>query len=684
MRPPRPMLPFARVLHLLGMWACVGAGVLATGCKDVRFAAEQASTQSAPDEALETPAFGATQPKIEVLAFVDFACPWSRQQALALAGLVQQHKDDVRVRVLHLPMAVHPDALLLARAAVAADDQRTFADFWQRWMRPDAAPTKDALIAWAVEAGLDARRFAHALTAPETLSRVSRDVAIAGALGVRGTPTLLVNGRMLTGNQSLDALEQAVQTELAASAALLAAGARHSGLVAARVRVNLGPRAELWERHVARAEPAPTQPVPVPSARAELQPVPMAQAPARAIALGSATTPTGDSAPAESLWRVTVRPDDPSLGATTAPVTVVVFADLESADFAQLWPLVRARADAHPESVRVVLKHLPRPVHPGSQLMAEALDTARSQQKWLAFLEALRARLSAVPLGQPTDAPALVEDAAAAAGVDRAIWRTAMAAQAGQARVQADVAQATDLGVDGFAAVFVNGRRLMRMDADTLDAALQAEATRAQQLIASGTPAAQVYDTTIKEGRLLDSLSPTASPLQVPRIAFDGLPGAPVELVVFGDFQCPYTARLWPHLQTLMAELPGRFRVAWLDFPQPAIHPVAQLAAEAAHEARAQNKFWTFRKALAQRADALVENDLLWAARWSGMDVRRLQRALRKHTWAAAVAADKRQGLAAGVRETPALFLDGHRFMPTGGISAQTLRPAIERLQATH
>ena len=163
---------------------------------------------SAPSTpALETPTFGAASPQVELLTFIDWECPFSRQEGAALRDLVAHFPTQLQVRVLYWPLDLHPHSLLAARAAVAASEQQAFPTFWQKWLQPDASLSREALITWAVEAGLDAKRFVRVMEDPRTQARVARDVAIGHALNVTGTPSFLLNGKLLTGQQSLAALK---------------------------------------------------------------------------------------------------------------------------------------------------------------------------------------------------------------------------------------------------------------------------------------------------------------------------------------------------------------------------------------------------------------------------------------------------------------------------------------------
>ena len=637
--------------------------------------------QPPPPPALETPAFGAAGAPVEVLAFVDFACPYSRQEGQVLRDLVAQFPTQVRVRVLYLPMDLYPESVVVARGAVAAAEQNAFPAFWQKWLRPDAAPSRDALIAWAVEAGLDARKFVATLDGPAAQARVARDVAIAHALGITGTPSFLVNGALLQGQQSLATLVTAVRHEMAETAILQSAGAQPQKLVHARVAQNAERLQIDYERYIERAQSAPPQPVPMASGMARTSGVATAQVKPAALdpAFGGQRAlllPAGATTTDVAVWRVLVRADDPQLGEPDAPVTLVLFLDLFAQETAAILPWLVQLPTTQP-NVRLVIKHLPRPIHPLAQMAAEALEAAREQEQFTPFLRQLLA--APQPLTQ-----ARVLRASAQLGLDASRFNTALAAHSGKQRIDADVEQAAELGVNGFAALYANGVQVPELTQTAVQAAVAAQTEKAAALQKTGIARAALYDALTGKGKLLDALGPEVHAFDLSHAAVQGLPGAPVQIVVFGDLQCPFTARLWPHLRQLDEEMPGRLKLAWLDSPQTTVHPLAEQLAEAGQEARRQGKFWPFVAALARRVDLLDDRSLGQAAREAGLKDRPLQSALAQHQWTQAVQAERAQGEQAGVRGTPTLFLDGHLFQPANGISADTLRPAIRRLLGTH
>jgi len=136
---------------------------------------------------------------------------------------------------------------------------------------------------------------------------------------------------------------------------------------------------------------------------------------------------------------------------------------------------------------------------------------------------------------------------------------------------------------------------------------------------------------------------------------------APATLVVYGDYECPYTRRAQRDIDALLDRRPDRLRYVYRHFPLTRIHPHALRAAEAAEAAAAQGGFWAYHAVLFARQRALEPADLLRYAGELGLDAERVERELDAGTHAARVREDVRSGTAAGVQGTPTLFLNGVR-----------------------
>ena len=158
-----------------------------------------------------------------------------------------------------------------------------------------------------------------------------------------------------------------------------------------------------------------------------------------------------------------------------------------------------------------------------------------------------------------------------------------------------------------------------------------------------------------------------------------GAADAPVTLVEYGDFECPYCGRAEPAVRELLADY-GDLRYVWRHLPLTDVHPHAQLAAEAAEAAAAQDRFWELHDLLLDNQEALEARDLIRYAAAAGLDVDRFKRDMRERAGAAKVAADVDSADLSGVSGTPTFFINGLRHYEAYDVD--TLASAVRTARA--
>jgi Na+:H+ antiporter, NhaA family len=154
----------------------------------------------------------------------------------------------------------------------------------------------------------------------------------------------------------------------------------------------------------------------------------------------------------------------------------------------------------------------------------------------------------------------------------------------------------------------------------------------------------------------------TPAPLDPPLGPEDHVAGpddAPYELVMYGDFQCPYCVAAQSIVRRVRERFDGRLRFAFRHMPLPALHPMAQKAAELSEAAAAQGRFWPMHDRLYAARGRLSGTELIGHAEALGLDVERVRAELAEGIHAARVERDERSARAAGVRGTPAFFVNG-------------------------
>ncbi|MGO8998713.1 MAG: DsbA family protein [Polyangiaceae bacterium] len=187
-----------------------GAGC---GAKDCNDGPDDSPTGDAvePVPVDGAPARGPSRASITIVSFGDFQCPYSAKAEATLRALETAHPGDVRIVFKNLPLPMHSQARVAARAALAADEQGHFWDFHDRLYAHAGAPLDRAgLDKIAADVGLDAARFASDIDDPKIVARLARDEADAATLHVKGTPTFFVNGHRVVGAQPIAAFEAAI------------------------------------------------------------------------------------------------------------------------------------------------------------------------------------------------------------------------------------------------------------------------------------------------------------------------------------------------------------------------------------------------------------------------------------------------------------------------------------------
>ena len=137
---------------------------------------------------------------------------------------------------------------------------------------------------------------------------------------------------------------------------------------------------------------------------------------------------------------------------------------------------------------------------------------------------------------------------------------------------------------------------------------------------------------------------------------------APVTLVEYGDYECPYCGMAYPIVKEIQRKFGDQLRFVFRNFPLKEAHPHALHAAEAAESAGAQGKFWEMHDAIFEHQHALEDKHLVAYAEAIGIDPDRVADDLSNGTYVKRVREDFRSGVRSGVNGTPTFFIEGVRY----------------------
>ncbi len=588
---------------------------------------------------------GPSTAKVTIVEFSDFQCPFCARVNPTLEQLLRDYPHDVRILFRHNPLPFHDHAALAAEAAVAAERQGKFWEMHDKLFAEQSDLDRPALERHALQLGLDLTTFRAALDTHAGQARVDDDLAVGRQLGVRGTPTFFIDGRPVLGAQPLAAFKQIIDDELARADSLLRRGL---------------PRDMLYATLLAGAKPAMDNGA-GPTAFRDKRPDP---------------TPARPDPEADVNVRIRVDlAGAPARGPADAPITIVEWSDFQCPFCARVEETLTRLRQEYPDKLRFVWRDMPLPFHDQARPAAIAARAAGAQGKFWAMHDRLYADHLA-PLGRKR-----FEQEAAELGLDGKRFGAALDAEAGKSAIDADILAGTKAGARGTPTFFINGKMLVGAQPyETFKARIDDELKVTDAMLAQGTPRARIYAALMKDALAVrppaeaakaaqndgdDDPGPEADlkvyPVKPGDAPSKGPANAPLVLVVFSDFQCPFCKRVEPTLAEVEKHYAGKVRVVWKNFPLP-FHDNAEPAAEAAMAADAQGKFWPMHDRLFENNSALDRESLENDAAAIGLDLPRFRADLDAGRYKARIEADKQEGSELGVLGTPAVFINGRKI----------------------
>jgi protein-disulfide isomerase len=163
----------------------------------------------------------------------------------------------------------------------------------------------------------------------------------------------------------------------------------------------------------------------------------------------------------------------------------------------------------------------------------------------------------------------------------------------------------------------------------------------------------------MNDGELVVLLSPPKVEVTVDPARLRGDPNAPITIVEFSDFSCPYCRKAESTMNELLAKYPGKVKVGYRDFPLKQLHPQAQLAAEASRCAGEQGKYWEYHDRLFASTDKQTREVLIEDARTLKLDDKKFDACLSSGRYKPQIDQDVQLGSRGGVVATPGFFING-------------------------
>lgn len=561
---------------------------------------------------------GSKSALVTVVEFSDYQCPFCSRAHATVQQLEKDYGDKIRVVMKQNPLPMHDRAKPAAAAALAAGEQGKFWDMHDKMFANQQALQDANLEQYAKDIGLNVDKWKADLSSPRLIAQIDQEQKLAASLGAMGTPAFFINGRKLSGAQPIDNFKKIIDEELGRAQQMVSAGT---------------PADQVYARVIQNGITAPP----------------------------AAPPPSAPSAPPPSAIRkVDVPAEAPARGAKYAKVTIVEWSDFQCPFCSRVAPTLKQIEDTYGKDVKIVFRHQPLPFHDNAKPAAEASLAAHEQGKFWPYHDKLFANQQALDR-------ASLEKYASELGLDLGKFKAALDSHKFAKAVEADSAAGAAVGANGTPTFFVNGREFVGAQPfEAFKTVIDEELKKADQVLAKGVKIENVYAELQKnagsapqpeEAKVLgpNDLNIVGAPTKGPK-------NAPVTLVAFSDFQCPFCSRVVPTLKELEKQYEGKLKIAFKNQPLP-FHNNARGAAAAGLAANEQGKFWEMHDKMFANQQALDRPSLEKYAAEIGLDMGKFKAALDSNKFESVIATDSAEGAKVGASGTPTFFINGRQVV---------------------
>lgn len=344
-------------------------------------------------------------------------------------------------------------------------------------------------------------------------------------------------------------------------------------------------------------------------------------------------------------------------GSDRAVITIIEYSDLTCKACARASKALEEIIDKYPDEIRLVFKHFPSAIIPDAILAHEAAMAAAEQGKFWEFQEKV-----SLHKGKLTEQ--VLVQYAKELELEARRFNKAIEDHRYREIIVHEMMEAKGFGVSSAPTFFINGRKLVgarsvndfkRIIDEELGLTQTARVPQRPSIVTPPPPIVEI-DTTDAPSK--------------------GPEDAPIIIVEYSDFQCPFCGKAVPTVQQILREYPDQVRWVFKHYPLP-IHPDAPLAHEAAHAAGEQGKFWEMHDMIFANQRAIKRADLVGYAQRLGLNLQVFEAALDIGEHRARVERDRVEGEGLGVSGTPTFFINGEKLVGAQPVSA--FRSVIDR-----
>ncbi len=622
----------------------------------------------------DAPYIGPKDAPVTIVAFDDFQCPFCRRFADALHKAMEKYPKDVRFVFINFPLRrIHKSAQLAAEVGMEAMAQGKFRQMHDKLFANQRQITRENVMKWAKEIGMDTGKLKQALDSGKWKKAIDAHLALGRRIGVRGTPTVLLNGRWFRSYRANEVIK-AIEEELAL------------------IKKRHIPRGKAWQ--VLTANGVKTI--------AELR--------------GKKNNRKRDRRRRKTLdpnvrYKITFTDQDPWRGTKDALVTIVEFSDYQCPFCRRVEGTIDQLLKDYQGKVKLVYLQNPLFFHKNARALTNAALEVLSEKGMDAFWKFHKLVFEHQRDVYKPDFMNVVKKFAQQVGADPAKVEEAAKTDKHKATIARHQALARKFMATGTPAFFINGYNLRgAQPIERFKAIIDRELKKAEEAIKAGKATPQnYYDFIMKTASAApkfiggDSKRPPRPRLDTSKVykvfPIDGLPyyGDPKAQVVMAgafDLQCPFCARLAPTVIKLMKGDPNAkpndpkawhgykkgVKFVFLHFPLR-FHKDSQLAHEALQEVFEQKgpeAFFKYMEIIYQGKNyrSLPRQKLEEWAQQLGCDMNKFKKALDTHKHAAFIKKMEQMAQQIGVRGTPTVYVNGKQVR---GRTLEIYRATIDK-----
>ncbi len=576
---------------------------------------------------------------VTVVNFSDFQCPFSKRSVDLMEGLLKKYNGKVRYVFKHFPLSFHKWAKPASYAAIAAQNQGKFWEYYAKVYTDVKNINEEVLIGYAKELKLDMDKFNADRTSAETAAKVQADITQGSLFGVRGTPTLFINGIRIVGSNTAKIQETLIK-QIAAGEQLKAKGVKDP-----------------------YSKNGKTKFIP-----------PKREAPAVS----------------QDVHKVVIPSHAPVWGADDALVTVVLFDDFECPFCAKLYATYEQLKKDYEGRIRIAFVNLPLGFHKKAKDAAYAAMAAHKQGKFwevYSFLFTRQKEWNHVP-----DFKEWLESKKEELPVEWEQFKKDMESDAVKNIVENDIKAAGALSLRGTPASFVNGRFISgALPIESFKKVIDEELKKAE---GKGLKGDELYREIIKDGKPAvaktnGNRAEKEDPNKVYSVKLSGNEAAKgaknpkVTIIEFSDFQCPYCSRAFATVEGVAGKYKNDVKIVYKNFPL-GFHKEAKPAALFAHAVKrlyGDEKFFKLASILYAKQNEWKnspEEKFAAYAKEIGADWTKVKAEAAKPETEKAVAEDINEANSQHLRSVPAFFVNGKKV--SGAKPAEFFESMIESI----